>query len=131
MVERCGDQPGGVDLCHAVLGSLGSGAGGEHFAFQEVERFGDGCVVGVGDDRLRPGVRDSPQDARGLRDREREVVTSDRVTALSLHGLLEDPVPAAEMLAGDRVFPFTDQAAELVLGDLVSGLDLALQTGKA
>ena len=131
VVERCGDHAGGVELCDATFRSLAAGAGGEHFAFQEVERFCDGGVVGVGDDRLRPGVGHSPQHARRLGDRERQVVGRDRVAALALHGLLEDPVPAAEMLAGDRVLPFTDQASELVLGDLVSGLDLALQTGKA
>jgi hypothetical protein len=48
------------------------------------------------------------------------------VAALALRGLLEDLIPATEMLADDRVPAFTDQAMELLLRDLVAGFDLAL-----
>ena len=127
MVERGGDDAGDVELRDTSIGSPGAAAGRNDLALQEFDRFGDGEVVGVGDDRLRPGVGDSPEHAGRLREREREVVAGDRVSALALLGHLVRPVTAAEILAGDRMPGLADQQAELLLGHFATDLERAVQ----
>lgn len=63
MVEGGRDDTGDVELRDTAPGSLGAAAGSDDLPFQEVEGFRDGGVVGVRDDRLRPGIGNSPQHA--------------------------------------------------------------------
>lgn len=126
MIEGGRDDAGDVELRDTAPGSPDAAAGGDDVPFQEIDGFGDGGVVGVSDDRLRPGVGDSPQHAGRLRDREREVVACDRVSAFTLLGHLVRPVPAAEILTGDRMPGLADQQSELLLGHFVANLDVAL-----
>ncbi len=48
MVERGGDDAGDVELRDTSIGSPGAAAGRNDLSLKEVDRFGDGGVVGVG-----------------------------------------------------------------------------------
>ena len=88
MVERGRDHAGGVELHDRSTRSLRTRPRGDDLALDEVECLGDGLEVGVGNDRLRPGIGDRPQDAGGLRDRERHVEPGHRLPAPARVGLL-------------------------------------------
>lgn len=77
VVERGGDQTCDVDLCNRAVAAACARARGCNLPLHERNDLRNRRMVRVRDQRLRPGIRNRPQHARGLRDREREVEPRD------------------------------------------------------
>lgn len=79
-----GDQPVNIDLCNRPVAARRTRARGRNLWLHERNHLRNRRVMRLPDQRLRARVRNRPQHARGLRNREREVITGDR----SLHAAL-------------------------------------------